>query len=319
MLDIRWDVVIADNRLTMMESMVIVRSTEMLADTATVVLPGTMYGKALDVESRIRRGDAVLIWCGYGALVPEFAGYVESIRTDGGSVTIACEDELFKFRTDMPDTELKGYTLEKIAKWVASKVGKYEVSCSYDMTYDKFAVNNATGWDVLKKLQEETKANIYIKDNTLHIHPRYAEIFGAVAYDFAINIEREGTDIKYRRADERKLMVSIDAKDKQGKSIKVEYGDTGGDKYSMSIGGVSDTASLKKMAQEAHAQRIYEGYEGQIQGWLVPYCDAGYKVRIADADYEYKTGWYYCPEVKTTVNASGGKREVKLGKRLSDG
>lgn len=319
MLDIQWGVQIGAYKLAMVESISIVRSTEALADTAEVVLPGTMYGKALDVESKIRRGDAVLILCGYGESASEFAGYVESIRTDGGSVTIACEDALFLFRIPMPDTELKGYTLEKIAKWVCAKVGDYTVSCSYDMTYDKFAVNNATGWDVLKKLQEETKANVYIKDNVLHIHPRYEELFGNAEYDFSVNIEREGTSLKYRRADERKLMVSIDAKDAQGKSIRVDYGDTGGDKYSMSIAGVSDKASLDKLAKEAYAQRVYDGYEGQIQSWLVPFCDAGYSVRIRDADYEYKTGSYYCPEVRTQVSASGGVRTVKLAKRLSDG
>ena len=43
-------------------------------------------------------------------------------------------------------------------------------------------------YDVVKKFQDETKANIYIKDGILHIHPQYSEIFGYVKYNFSRNL-----------------------------------------------------------------------------------------------------------------------------------
>ena len=71
---------------------------------------------------------------------------------------------------------------------VAEEVGKYEVACDYDFTYDNFTIHAATGYDVLRKVQSETKANIYLRGKTLHVHPQYAQIGEKVIYDFAVNI-----------------------------------------------------------------------------------------------------------------------------------
>ena len=293
------------------------RSVEVLSDTAEIVLPGTVYNTALEVEGKIRRGDAVLIRAGYGKMMTtEFVGYVQEIRTDGGSITILCEDGLFLYRTDVPDKELNNVTLTAIVAYLHQTVKSMTVSCDYELTYDKFTIHGATAYDVLKQLQGDTKANIYLKDNVLHMHPQYSEIFGTADYDFAHNIDKQGTELKYRDATDRKLLVTVDAKDKKGKTIRIEEGTTGGDKLSLSISGVSDEASLRKIAQETLAQKVYSGYEGAIRGWLVPACDAGYSVGIHDADYVSKNGRYYALEVKSEIGSTGGIRTIKLGKRI---
>jgi len=192
------------------------------------------------------------------------------------------------------------------------------VSCDYDFTYDKFVIKDATGYDVLKKIQEEAKPNIYLKGDVLHIHPQYSQVFGTAIYDFAVNIDESGTDLKYKNADERKLLVTVEGKDAQGKAISIEEGSIGGDRETIKLTGVTSEASMRKIASAALERKVYTGYEGTIKGWLIPYCDAGYKAIVRDDDYEYKNGGYYVMSVVTEFSENGGERIVSLGKKLSD-
>lgn len=318
MLDMTWAITIGKYKLRMLESVTIVRSVELLSDTAEIVLPATAYNNTLKIEEQITRGDAVTIDLGYdGKPLREFTGYVQSIATDGGSLTIKCEDEIFQFRKSLANREIKNAEVNDIISAVVKELGLgLTVSCSYTFKYDKFVFSNATGYDVLKKIQEEAKPNIYIKNNVLHVHPQYSEIFGAVKYDFARNIDREGTDLKYKKATDRKVEVIIEYTDAKGKAKKYTTGDTGGEKITEKV-STTDAASIANLAKQIHVQSVYDGYEGSITGWLVPWCDAGYKATITDAEYEYKNGTYYVIETKVDFSQSGGKRIVKLGKKIS--
>ena len=306
----------------MLESVSIVRSVEQLSDTATIVLPGTVFNKALNIESQIARGDRVVVELGYdGVLVNEFEGYLESIQTDDSSIKLMCEDPIFLYRVGLENIELPSVSLKSLLNHVNAEVSKYypdekafELACDYDFKYDKFVIANMTGYDVLKKVQEEAKPNIYLKNRTLHVHPQYIQVFGKQFYNFAVNIE--SSDLKYKQAEDRRLLVTVESKDKKGKVIKAEAGKHGGDKMHLKVAGITEVASLKRMAEEALAQKVYTGYEGSFTSWLIPYCDSGYKVRIRDTDYEFKNGMYYVLEVKVDFSKDGGKRTIKIGKKI---
>ena len=313
-----WDIKIGGYRLKMVEKVSIKRSVELLADTATVTLPATVFNKTISIEDKIKVGDAVEIELGYNDdLKKEFKGYLKSIKTDGGSLTLELEDDIYLFRKSVKDEEMKDASVKKILENICSQVGGFSVSCDYDFTYDKFVINNATGYDVLKKIQDEASPNIYLKDKVLHVHPQYAEIFGEARYDFGKNIEREGTDLKYKSEDERKFLIVVEGTDETGATVSVEKGVTGGDKMTLKLPGVSSRSSLEQKAQSVLEQKVYTGYEGSFQSWLVPYVDAGYKVAITDPDYEVKNGTYYVISVETTFSKDGGVRKVTLGKRLN--
>lgn len=320
MLDMSWHITIGSYELRMMEKVEITHSVEMLSDTAKIILPATAYNATIDVEAKIKRGDAVTIKLGYdGKLITEFEGFLESITTDGGSLILNCEDGLFQYRKKLPNKELVNASVKDILAYVHETIKGFNVSCDYDFSYEKFVISNATGYDVLKKIQEEAKPNIYVKGAVLHIHPQYIEIFGSAVYDFAKNIDADGCDLKYRLETERKFMVTVESKGSDGKTIKVEEGTTGGDSITLKISGVTNEASMRKLAKQALLQKTYTGYEGTFTAWLIPYCDAGYDVMIVDADYPEKNGHYYVIEVKVEFSSAGGKRIIKLGKKLSNG
>ena len=313
-----WNIRIGGFRLKMVEKVSIKRSVELLSDTATITLPGTVFNKAINIEDKIKVGDDVEIKLGYNDnLKEEFKGYLKAIKTDGGSLTLELEDDIYLFRKSVKDEEMKNASVKSILENICSQIEGFSVSCDYDFSYDKFVINNATGYDVLKKIQDEASPNIYLKDKVLHVHPQYAEIFGEARYDFSRNIERDGTDLKYKSEDERKLLVVVEGTDETGATVSVEKGTTGGDKMTLKLPGVSSKSSLEQKAQSVLDQKVYTGYEGSFQSWLIPYVDAGYKVSITDPDYEIKDGTYYVISVETTFSKDGGVRKITLGKKIS--
>ncbi len=331
MYDMNWKVSIGEYRLGIIESVKIKRSVELLSDTATITLPSTVYNKSMEDLKKLKRGANVVIELGYnGDYYTEFDGYVESLNYERDSLKINCEDAIFLYReVALANIELVNNGVKQILEHVnlevtnqykssdESKQGPYTLSCDYDFSYDKFVINGMNAYDVLKKIQEEAKPNIYLKEKVLHVHPMYAQTFGEKQYyDFSINIE--DSDLKYEDADDRKVQVEIEYIDKDGKSQKVTLGDTGGKKVTRK-NYTSDSASATLLAQEELKNRVYTGYAGSFTGWMIPYCDAGYVVNIKDSEDESKAGSYYVLAVEVNFSKSGGKRKITIGKKLSDG
>ncbi len=319
MLVMEYRITIGKYRLTALDSVSIRKSVESLSDTATIVLPATCINRAIEVESKIKEGDIVDIQLGYGdSIQTEFKGYLKSVSTDDSKISLECEDDIYLFRKSLENKEYKDISLTKLLESITSQVdSSYKISCDYDFKYEKFVVSNANAWDVLKKVQDETKANIYFKDKTLHVHPQYSEIANATAviFDFSKNVEK--SNLKYKKENERKYFVEVEGVGKDGKRITTNVGTTGGEKRSIKIYGVTDKESLKKRAEEELKQIVYTGFEGDFTGWLLPYVEPTYKVELRDSDYPEKNGVYYVLATDTTFSQSGGVRKITIGKKIN--
>lgn len=312
-----FEVKIGEFYLGMVDSITIHKSVELLADTCEIVLPAARLNKALEVEEQIKRGDEVSVSIGYKevGIKEEFKGYLQRISTDGGSIKLFCEDDLFQFRKDLPNEELKKISLADLLSKVVKGIGKnYKVDCSYTWVYDKFVIRDATGYDVLKKVQEECGADIYLKDGVLHIHPPGEVVGKERFYDFAVNIEE--AELSFKRAEDKKVKVVVKAIMPDGKVKEIEVGSTGGEKVEVKC-HASDTASMKARGEAEVKRRTFDGYDGSITTWLIPECNPGDTASIHDGDYTYKDGTYFVRSVTTEFSEGGGKRKVELGYRLS--
>ena len=312
----KFDIQVGDYRLGMVEKVEVRRSVEELADTAIITLPGAEYNAALQVEDKLHRGDRVIINLGYDevGMVQEFEGWVQRVGTDGGAITLECEDDLFLFRKGIPDAQLQNVTLEQLLARVIEGIGGgFKVDSSYSWTYKNFVISSATGYDVLKKVQEESGADIYIEGKTLHVHGPGEKVGNTVLYDFTRNIQ--DSDLTYRRTEDRRVRVVVKALTPDGKVKEREYGTTGGDRVVVRAMS-SDDASMKSRGESEHKRLTFDGYDGNIVTWLVPYIKPGDKAELHDPDYDYKDGAYYVRSVETEFSADGGKRTVELGYRL---
>ena len=317
MFTMKFDIQIGDYRLGMVEKVEVRRSVEQLSDTALITLPGAEYNVALQVEDKLHRGDPVVIDLGYDevGMVREFEGWVQRIGTDNGAITIECEDDLYRFRKAVPDAQYKKISLKDLLKKVIEGLGGgFTVSCSYDWTYEKFVISSATGYDVLRKVQEECGADIYLEGDVLHVHSPGEKVGNTVYYDFTKNVQ--DCDLTYRRTEDRKVRVVVKALTPDGKVKEREYGTTGGDRVTVRAAS-QDDASMRLRGESEHKRLTFDGYDGNIVTWLVPYVKPGDKAVLHDPDYDYKDGSYYVRAVETEFSADGGTRSVELGYRLT--
>lgn len=325
MYNIIWDVRFKNEanevyRLETVDSIEVTSSVDNLADTAIITVPDAYMNQVLSIQEQIQRGTYVVIKLGYDKkLETEFEGYVQDIQTNDFSIKIMCEDALFLYRKSVKDVELKPTSVSKIANYINSQINpEYKVVCDYDIAYEKFVIHQATGFDVLKKLADETKANIYFDTakKELHIHPAYVEKGGDVLYSMQHNIET--SSLEYKRAIDRKHEITVESIDKNGKVSSYTTGTTGGDKTTLKVGSVSE-GDLKRIADSELSRRMFDGYEGSFDAWLVPVCKPTFSAKIVDKDYPEKTGTYYVKSVKTSISSSGGKRTVEPGIKLANG
>lgn len=305
-------------RLAVVEKIDIEKSVENLADTAVITLPASVMNTPLELSGNIGRGTEVVIALGYDeVLVNEFSGYVREILTNDGSLTIECEDALFLFRKSVKDQELKPTTLKTLAETLVREVdASYTVDCDYAISYEKFTIHNATAFDVLKKIQDETKAAVYFdtENKVLHIHPPYLKKGGDVKYSMHQNIET--SNLEFRSSLDKKVEVTIESTDLKGKVTKVTAGTTGGDKITLKVGAMS-TTDMQKVAESALVKNNFTGYKGTFTGWLLPYCAPSYSAVIIDQEYPEKTGTYYVIGVNTSFSSSGGVRTITPGIKLN--
>lgn len=151
----RYDISVGNYKIGMLDRVEVRKSVEQLADTAVITLPAAEYNVALDVESKVRRGDAVAIQLGYeeSGVKTEFTGWVQRVSTDGGNIKIECEDDLFLFRKPLKNEVLQRISLSSLLEYIVKQCAiTIDVECAYTWVYSKFVINNATGFDVLKKI-----------------------------------------------------------------------------------------------------------------------------------------------------------------------
>lgn len=305
-------------KVKLVHSIDIEKNVENLADTCLITLPAYRYNDPLFLPKDIKRGTEVKVQLGYNDnLQEEFRGYVKEVLTNNGAITIECEDALFLFRKTVKNEQFTSITIKEIAEKLCSQVdGSYKVSCDYGITYEKFTINDATAYDVLKKLQEDTGANVWFDtiNKVLHIHPAYIHKGGYVKYSMHQNIE--SSSLEYRSAQDKKVEVIIETTDVKGKTTQVTSGTTGGERITKRIGNVS-TGHAKEIADNVLKQHLYDGYKGSFTGWLIPYVEPTYTVEIIDQEYPDKTGKYYVVSVKTSFSPSGGVRTIEPGIKLS--
>ena len=312
-----WQITVGGYQLALLDNCEIHKSVDLLADTCTITTPGFAHNEVImvdkvRVEEKIKRGDKVIIMLGYdGQLVKEFEGYLLNITTDDGSLSLNCEDDLFLMRKAVGDKQFKNTQVKTIAEYLVQQVGtNIQVVCSLTVDYDKFVIRQATAYDVLKKIQEELKANVYLRNGVLHVHPPYTEEHGRVRYSFQQNIEQ--SSLKYKQAIDKRIEIVVEGVGMDGRKKEVTSGTTGGDKITLKGSGLS-MAAMKALADAEFKRNVFDGYEGDITTWLIPYVEKGYSAEIKDEDFTYKDGWYFVKSVTTTFDSSGAARKVQLG------
>lgn len=299
-----------------------------LTDTATIICPAVHGKRQFAFVGKIEKWQRIKIELGYdGKLNTEFEGYVESVKADGGKVTIECQDALLLFkRVDMPNGELKDVSLKDVLQRTLARVNEFlrsegkttlKLNCRYDWSYDKFTFVNATAYSVMEQIQKEGAPNIYIADDTLNIVPQYTDTTGKAVYSMQSNIRKDGMNLKWRDENDQPLLVTASGTLTNGTKVEATAGKAGGNKIDLKFPRITDLKSLQSIADNMYRQKSYTGYEGKFSAWLVPYCDAGYAVELTDQRKSLRSGLYYVRSVTVEFSSSGSRRTLEIGSALS--
>lgn len=314
-------ITIGNYQLATFESVVVNSSVELLQDICVIRMPECSANQLLKIEEKIKRGDRVVVKFGYDTLPDynEFEGFLNTIRVDGNTVLLECEDEIFLFRKPIPNKQFKNVNTQDIVQYVIDVLNiDIKLNCTSTIDYEEFVIFQADGVDVLKKLQEETASDVFIKyedgQAVLHVHPKYEVRQGEVLYSMQHNVE--SSDLKYRRKEDRKIEIVLKYTGSDGKEHEYTYGTTGGEKVTKEVKGVSKE-SMKLIAENEYKMRVFDGYEGGVTTWCMPYVAPSYTAKIVDEEYPDYTGRYYVVSVDTECGSGGIKRSVKIGIKLA--
>jgi Phage late control gene D protein (GPD). len=312
---LNWHITIGKYRLKTLKSVKITASVLNLSDTATIELPGQYLNTWQKIEGKVSVGDAVEIKLGYGDdLQTEFKGYLKRISRDNNSLVLECEDALYLLNKSIKDKEYKQVNIKSLLTDVLHQVDAgFSVECDYNYTLEKFVAFHHTALDVLKKVHDETKANIWFEDKTLHIHPVYAEKADetAVIYDTRVNVQ--SNELKWIDKNDKKVEIEVVYNLPNGDKQKETYGTSGGEKVTRYVNG-SNAAEMKTAAENEYKLWNYSGFEGSFTAWLIPKVKAGGSVRLRDVDKD--EGKYYVTGVEIEFGQNGAKRKVTLGRKL---
>ncbi|WP_236594057.1 XkdQ/YqbQ family protein [Myroides odoratus] len=303
--------------LNLVHAIEIEKSIEKLAATCSITLPLFRFNSPLLVNVDIKRGTEVVVCLGYDDNPQEeFRGYVTKVVYNNSSIVIECEDALFLFRKSLANKQFKNITLKDLLTQVCNQIDPaYSIDCDYDLTYESYTLNNKTGYDILKEIQDNLGANVWFdtQNKILNIHLSYRDKLGQVKYSAHHNIET--STLEYVLGAEQKVEVTIDATDRKGEAKQVKVGDSGGEQFSLKIGNVKDK-DIEKLAQDIWEKKTTDRLKGSFTTWLIPPVSPGYSVEIIDQEYPERAGRYYVASVKTNFSESGGVKTVEPGIKL---
>lgn len=299
----------------------IVKDIDQLSDTASIQMPSQFKllkgGQYVRAEQAIQVGDKVEIILGYEGKYEgvEFSGYVTSVGSKI-PLEIKCENATWLLRRKNINKAFGKTTLKDILNEV---VAGTEVSLAHNipnMTVDKWIIKNANGAQVLQKLKETFSLSIYINDQgKLFAGLQQQNNIGEmVVYDINRNIVEN--NLEYRDASQKRVRVRVESTDKSGKVVRIELGDEDGELRQLKMHDVIKKEQMEKIAKETLMQMKYDGFEGTVKTFLIPWANRGMSAQIIDNEHPNRNGKYFIKKVEISFGNDGARRAVSISNRL---
>lgn len=300
----------------------IIKSIEELSDTATIKMPSKFIvrqnGEEKLVENALKVGDKVSIKLGYEEKYEgvEFIGFVVAIGSKI-PLEIKCEDAMWllrrknithAFNDKTPLKTILQKVVENTEIELSDKIPNVEV--------EKFIIRNANGTQVLQKLKEHLALSIYLDDegklyagleqlNNLHKE---------AIYDLNYNLVEN--NLEYKTAEQKRLRIKYTYMDSKNKKKSVEVGDKDGELRTFHTSIISDEKKMEEMAHAEMQKLKYDGFEGSVKSFLIPFSTNGMTAVIKDKEHPNREGKYFIKKVVTSFGSNGARREISISNKL---
>lgn len=207
-------------------------------------------------------------------------------------------------------------TLKEILTEIVKDTGIELSSKIPEIKVEKWICQNVTGAKALQDIKENLMLTVFIDDEgKLYAGLQQLDNVGkAVVYDLNYNLVEN--NLEYKRADEKRLRVRYTYIDKQNKKKTVEVGDEDGEIRTFHTSVVSDEAKMREAAENELKKLKYDGFEGSVKSFLIPYATRGMSAVIRDDEHKNREGKYFIKKVSTTFSTSGARRDISISNKL---
>lgn len=297
----------------------ITKSVDELGDTAVIKLPTKFKVRQSDeekfTEEAIKVGDAVTITLGYEGKYSgeEFKGFVKKISPKI-PLEIHCEDAIWLLRRkNINKSWSKNTTLREVLQEVVKDTPVQLAETTTDIELNKWIIKNANGAQVLQKIKQELLMSVFINDEgKLYVGLQQGtNIDELVKYDLNYNLVEN--NLEFRTKEERRVKIRYIYKDAENKEDVVEVGDPDGENHDYHTTQIKDRAKREELAKEEIEKLKYDGYDGDVVSFLIPYATRGMKAEVVDIEHPNRNGIYFIKKVVTKFGTGGARRTVTLG------
>jgi hypothetical protein len=299
----------------------ITKSVEELSDTAIIKLPTRFKirqnGAQKYTEEAIKVGDKVVITLGYQDKYTgvEFRGYVKKISPKI-PLEIHCEDEMWQLRRKNITKSWEQTTVKEVLQEVVKGTSIQLADNIPEIKLDKWIIKGANGTQVLESLKKDLLLTIFINDEgKLYCGlQQLTNINQTVVYDLNYNLVEN--NLEFKSKEERKIKVKYTYIDKENKRKSIEVGDIDGEQRTYHTSVISDEKKLEEMAAAEIEKLKYDGFDGDVTSFLIPFATRGMKAKIIDTEHPNRNGNYFIKKVVTTFWMGGARRKISIGNKL---
>ncbi|MFN4249054.1 MAG: hypothetical protein ACK4EY_15100 [Flavipsychrobacter sp.] len=283
-------------------------------------IKGDVITTSAETSKQFSAGDSIEIALGYGTdQRTEFKGFIHRINF-GTPCEIECEGYSYKLkRTDRFYKHYKNTTVKAILNDLLVGTGITIHADTPEITIDHLDLNGENAFEALELMKKngDVICSFFINHTELYCGPKYLALRNEeVKYSLGWNTIRD-TDLKYRDKESQKVKYHVTYKDKKGKTHHINYGEDGGNIVEFDAGYASEASIARLKAKNSSSNRIYEGYEGMLQAFLIPFAEPGFKGVLIDENYTERGGSYIITAVSVVLNDRGGRRISEIGPALS--
>lgn len=316
------EIEIGKYRFRTIHAVEITKSVDELGSTAVIQLPTRFRirqnGKELYTEEAIKPGDQVKITLGYEKEYTgvEFLGYVKKLSPKI-PIEVHCEDNMWLLRQkNITKAWNNGTKLAEVLQEVVKDTNVELMENIPEIPLEKWIVKNANGAQVLQKLKEKLGLTAFINDDgKLYVGLRQGTNIGQeVKYDLNYNLVEN--NLEFKRAEERKVRIRYTYIAPNNKRTTVEVGDKNGGLRTFYTSVVKDEVKLKELAEAQIGKLKYDGYDGSVESFLVPYATRGMAAIIVDKEHPNRNGKYFITKTVISFSTNGARRNVSLGTKL---
>lgn len=326
---LRSEIQIGRAKFTAVNDVQIVKSIYNIAQTCVIKLPLSAVlkntaGVASDVSvaDTIKKGDAVsvVLWYDGYDKKEEFTGFVKSINRKQ-PLEIECENAIYLLRGKTFKKSFNTVSLLQLLQFITAgtdiTLHPDIMSGAYSLDIKNFQIPDKDGVWVLQELKDKYMQTVYFTGSKeLYVGLAYTNQTGTVKYNINKNVIN-ANDLKWQDKDDVKIKIRCIHIAKDGSKTEAEFGDNDGEVRTIHLYDVSDKSQLERLARAEMEKHKYSGYRGELNTFLIPYCEPMMVAEIDNPQYPERSGRYYISSVTVTFGTGGARRKPEIDVKLN--